>query len=143
MIRPAREALRLPSARKVVMEEKRSAAAAPRCPRSQARSGTRRSNKSSQGCMKDNPHGELGDQKSGRLKRTSFHKLVCFIEEQPAVFAGRVVARELDQVAAIKEIAQERLLIAREGRGCGERIQKFDRSLARDRQLVLLGDIAP
>ena len=37
---PAREALRLPSARRVVVEEKIRAAAAPRFPRSQASSGT-------------------------------------------------------------------------------------------------------
>ena len=111
MMRPAREVLRFPSARNVAVEEKTSAAAAPRWPRSHISSGTKRSNKSSQGWAKENPQGELGDQKSGRLKRTSFHKTLRFIEEEPAVFPGRVVTRELDQVTAIQKIAQKRLFI--------------------------------
>lgn len=110
-MRPAREVLRLPSARKVAVEEKSSAAAAPRWPRNHASRGTRRRSKSNQGCAKENPHGELGDQKSGRLKRASFHKAIRLIEQESAVFPGCVIAREFDQVAAIQEIAEERLLI--------------------------------
>ena len=124
MIRPAREVLRLPSARSVAVEEKTSAAAAPRWPRNQASSGTSRSSKSSHGCAKEKCQGEFGERKSGRLKHGSFHKTNRFIEQKPAVFQGRVVARELNQVAAIQEIGQERLLIAAKGSG-GERVEKF------------------
>ena len=113
MRRPAREVLRLPSARRLAVEEKTNAAAAPRCPRSHASSGTRSRSKSSHGCAKENPQGEFEDQKLGRLKRTSFYELTRFIEQEPAVFRRRVVARELDQVAAVQEIAEERLFIRR------------------------------
>ena len=111
MMRPAREVLACRVRARLAVEEKTSAAAAPRCPRSQASSGTSRSSSSSQGCAKESPQGEFGDQKSGRLKRTSFHKAIRFIEQEPAVFPGRVVARELDQVAAVQEIAEERLFV--------------------------------
>jgi hypothetical protein len=92
--------------------------------------------------MKENPQGELGDQKSGRLKNASFYELVCFVEKQAAVFTRRVVARELDQVTAVQKIAQEGLFVARKWRSRGKGVEKFYRSLARDWQLVLLGDVS-
>src|SRR4030095_4136542 len=143
MMRPAREVLRLPSARRLAVEEKTTAAAAPRCPRSHASSGTRRRSKSSHGWAKENPQGEFWDQKLGRFKRTSFYELTCFIEQEPAVFSRRVVTRELDQVAAVQEIAEERLFIRRKRRGSGERVEEFHRSLPGDRQLVLLRHVTP
>src|SRR4029453_15651325 len=100
MMRPAREVLSLPSARRLAVEEKTSAAAAPRCPRSHASSGTRGRSNRSHGGAKENPQGEFGDQKLGRLKGPSFYELPRFIEQEPAVFPRRVVARKLDQVAA-------------------------------------------
>lgn len=106
-MRPAREVLRLPSARNVAVEEKTSAAAAPRWPRNHASKGTNRSNKSSQGWAKENPHGELGDKKSGGLKRTSFYKTIRLTQQKPAIFLRRFVAREFDQIAPIQEVAEE------------------------------------
>jgi hypothetical protein len=91
----------LPSARRLAVEEKTNADAAPRCPRSHASSGTRSRSKSSHGCAKENPQGEFGDQKLGRLKGTSFYELTRFIEQEPAVFPRRIVARKLDQIAAV------------------------------------------
>ena len=126
MIRPAREVLRLPRERKVAVEEKTSAAAEPRWPRNHASSGTNRSSNSSQGCAKESPQGEFGDQKSGRLKRTSFYKTFRFIEQKPAVFPRRVVARKFDQVAAIQKIAEERLFVSRKGSRAGEGVEEFD-----------------
>ena len=105
-MRPAREVLRLPRERKVEVDEKTSAAAAPRCPRNHASSGTRRRSRSSQGRAKEKCQGELGERKSGSCKRASFHKPLRFIEQKPAVFPGRVVAREFDQVATIEKIRQ-------------------------------------
>ena len=126
MTRPAREVLRLPRERRLAVEEKTRAAAAPRCPRSHASSGTNRSNKRSQGCAKENPQGEFGGQKSGRLKRTSFYKTFRFIEQQSAVFPRRVVARKFDQIAAIQEIAEERLFVGRKGGAAGDGVKEFD-----------------
>ena len=54
---------------------------------------------------------------SGRFKLPSLHKPRRFLEEQPAVLGRRVVARELDQVAAIQEILEQRLLVVGKGRG--------------------------
>ena len=126
MTRPAREVLRLPRERRLAVEEKTRAAAAPRCPRNQASSGTNRSSNSSQGCAKEIPPGEFGGQKSGRLKCTSLHKLAGFIEQKSAVFPRRVVARKFDQVAAIQKIAEERLFVGRKRGGAGEGIEEFD-----------------
>ncbi len=46
----------------------------------------------------------------------SFHELLGFFEEQPAVLQAGLVARELDHVATIQECLQELLLFIRKGR---------------------------
>jgi hypothetical protein len=91
--------------------------------------------------MNENPQGELGDQKAGRLKRTSPDKFVCLIQQKATVLRARFITGELDQIAAVKEVAQERLFLARKWRSGREGVQKLDRSLARHRQLILLGYI--
>src|SRR6476646_4892927 len=141
MMRPAREVRRRPSARRVAVEEKTSAAAAPRWPRSHASSGTRRRRSNSQGCAKENPQVEFGKSKLGRLKHASLHKTIGFVEQEAAVFPRRVVARKLNQVASIQKIRQQRLFIAAE-RSRREHVEKLDRSLACNRQLILLGHVA-
>jgi hypothetical protein len=64
----------------VVVEEKTSAAAEPRCPRSQASKGTSRSKSSSQGYAKESAQGEFEGQKSDRFKSASFHKAIRLLQ---------------------------------------------------------------
>ena len=51
---------------------------------------------------------------SGGVKCSSFHKSARLIQQQPAVFRRRFVARELDQVAAIQKISQQRFFLVAE-----------------------------
>ena len=113
-MRPAREVLRLPRLRKVVVEEKTRAAAEPRWPRSQPSNGTRKSRSNNQGWAKESAQGEFEGQNSDRLKCASFHKPIRFLQQQTAILPGGVVTSELNQIAAVQEIAQERLLVAGE-----------------------------
>ena len=84
-------------------------AAGPRWPRKYAITGSASSSRSIHGCAKEKP--ESCDSQSGRFKLSSFHKTKRFLQKQLAVRGRRVVTRELDQVAAIQEISEQRFVV--------------------------------
>src|SRR5688500_6080437 len=100
-----------------------------------------RRSKSSHGWTK--VRAEFAGSQSDRFKFSSFDKAGCFLQEQPAVFCRGVVTRELDQVAAVEKIFQQRFFILRKGRGLRQGGEKFDGCLTRYRQLILVGHITP
>src|ERR1041385_229146 len=138
---PARAALDLPIACKAVVEENVSAAAGPLLPRNHASNGIASRRRSNHGCAK--VRAAPPKNQSRRFKLASCHELLCFLEEPLAVVNGRVVARELNQIAPAQEIFEKRFLILRERRTLREHAEKLERSLARHRQLILFGHVTP
>src|SRR6267378_6940021 len=68
----------------------------------------------------------------------SFHKTDRFSQQQFAVRGCCFISREFDQVTTAQEIFEQCLFLSRERRDFCQRGQKFDRSLSRCRQPVLL-----
>src|SRR2546423_5637320 len=138
---PARAALLFPSERKTAVDEKVNAAAGPLLPRNQARSGIATNSRRNQGCAKVSA--AFAGSQSRRFKLRSFHELDRFLQQPAAVGGSRVVTGELDQVAPFQEILQQRSFLRRKWRAFRQHPKKFERSLARDRQLILFPDVAP
>src|SRR5207244_5832668 len=128
---PARAALCLPIARSVVVDEKVNAAAGPALPRRYASSGMTIKSKSNHG--RANVSAVFAGKKSNSCKFASSYETKCFLEQQLAIGRSRVVARELDQIAAIEKIGEERFRVFGERDRVSQRDQKLDRSLAGER----------
>src|SRR5712691_10278938 len=137
---PARLALSLPIACRAVVDEKVSAAASPRFPRKYASNGMANNNKSSHG--RTNVSAVSAGHQSNSRKMSSLYKAGCFFQQEPAVSRCRLVTRELDQVALVQKIFEQRFLVFGKRRRLGQRSKKFDRRLSRHRQRVLLGHVA-
>src|SRR6266487_7127102 len=117
---PARAALCFPIARRLAVDEYVSAAAGPRFPRKYASKGIASSSRSSHG--RANVNAVFAGHHSNSRKLASFQKADRFLQQQFAVQGCRVIPRELDQVASIQEIFEQRFLVSREwGRFCERR----------------------
>ena len=141
-MRPARDALRLPKCAEW-SSRKKSAPRASSALAAQPGKQRHEQEKQEQPGMhaKESAQGEFGRPEIRQAQEHLLSRNGGLVEQQPAVFRRRVVARELDQVAAVQEIAQQRLVVAGERGTGGECIEKFDRGLARDWQLILLGHV--
>src|SRR5262249_11531819 len=122
-IRPARLALLFPMARNGAVAEKTTAARGPSFPRSHASNGINSNNSNNHGrakvrvCPASQSRGD---------KSSSFHELTRFIQQKSAVGGRCFIARELDQVTAIKKIGQQRFSLVAKPAGRANGIQKFD-----------------
>src|SRR4051812_26575424 len=106
-----------------------SAAAAPRFPRRYARSGSASKARNHHGWTKVRAV-SLGSQfQLSGFKLSPLHEACGFLEQQFAVGGGCFVARELDQVAPIQEVTEQRSFVLGEGRRLRERFEKFYRCL--------------
>src|SRR5262245_34893655 len=136
---PTLAALFFPIALKLAVDEYVSAAAGPLFPRNHASNGITSSRRSSHGRAKVNAL--FAGNQSNSCKLTSFHKPDRFFQQQFAVRRRRFVFGELNEIATIQKILEQRFVISRKRWGlcrCGE---KLDRRLSHCRQSVLLGHI--
>src|SRR6266571_7416822 len=118
---PTRAALCFPMARNADVDENVNAAVGPRLPRKYASNGI--ANKSNNNNGRANVSALFAVHQSNSCKLLpSFHKSGCFFEQELAVRRSRLIARELDQVASIQKIFEQRLLIARKLRRLGQRV---------------------
>src|SRR5207237_4550584 len=138
---PARAALCFPSLRSVAVDENVNAAAGPRFPRKWASNGITSSSRSNHG--RANVSAAFAGHQSNSRKLSSFHKARCFFQQQRAVRRGRFVAGELDQIASVQKIFEQRFFLLRKRRRLCQPTEELDRGLSRDWQVELFRHEAP
>src|SRR6266436_4702326 len=97
--------------------------------------------KSSQG--RANVRAVFAGHQSSKRKLLSFHKARRLFQQEPAIRRCRFVTRELDQVAPVQKILEQRFLVRRERRRFRQGGKKFNRRLSRHWQGILISHVAP
>src|SRR5262249_20469127 len=140
-ILPTRAALCFPIARRLAVDEYVSAAAGPRLPRNHASNGIPSNKSSSHGRAKVNALLSGNQLNGGKL--ASFHEADRLFQQQFAVRCCRFVLGELNEIAPVQKIFEQRLVIAGKRRGFCRCSEKLYGSLSCCRDAVLLGHVTP